>query len=626
MPPSIIPYRHLLRLSCLKRNYIRHLSTAPICLKDDANHVAAATAAVKEELLSDQRLQAMVAELETSANLQQGNDILLESIETLKPAQEVITVEEFMKLVHVFENSFSVRQLAEYSAVHHLPRHKRKKRQLIDGIVKKHWGIQTAEEFDAAREKEALERRRDIVKETFPATFQQMFFIIGSNGDTIRTIEEDYQVLITIDVDKKEYTVEGPSKAVAQAKKEILTHLNIIQEEVDVPKEIKDNTRLKNQVNDSLVDVSKLAGSFITLEQDKFSLASTSAENLMNAKRLLDLMLTEMGATSKKALDSADHTIVHKHMEYTVLPLHDSSAMPLYDKKMNWNKLEYSDKDVQDDYMVLDNQDMIGGIDNMKDLLIKPLNVVVGDNVSLEARFGKLLFHDDHLPFTSTTTNISSLFKNKTRFLNSMPPRKITTPYMPLIQTLDGGFHQRTIQLEYVNQSLLQAASENNEHSDLKRLLVEFLIQEDGNLHAKKVIAEKNRSVVDIVGLHGRIDVRLLAKQYLDYSDKQEEDHIQALLEQCKLVSYGEMAAPKQQSMLNQHLILSDISFINKKRYLFDDGLISVNHVEQQDKKVKRTEMMVTSVDPQTLDTSNAIERWPSFTNILKSIARKWEY
>lgn len=171
-----------------------------------------------------------------------------------------------------------------------------------------------------------------------------------------------------------------------------------------------------------------------------------------------------------------------------------------------------------------------------------------------------------------------------------MPPRKITTPYMPIIHSLDGGFHQRTIQLEYVNQWLIEEEG-RNENSDLKRLLVEFLIQEDGNLNVNKVLAEKNRSVVDVVGLHGRIDVRLVAKQYRSYAA--EDEHVQALLEQCKLVSYGEMAAPKQQSILNQQLALSDISFISKKRYLSDDGLISVNHVEQQDKKVKRTEMMV---------------------------------
>lgn len=64
-----------------------------------------------------------------------------------------------------------------------------------------------------------------------------------------------------------------------------------------------------------------------------------------------------MGATRKKALDSADHTIVHKHMEYTVLPMQDSSAMSFYDKKLNWNKLEYRNKEQQDDYVVLGSQE-----------------------------------------------------------------------------------------------------------------------------------------------------------------------------------------------------------------------------------------------------------------------------
>lgn len=34
---------------------------------------------------------------------------------------------------------------------------------------------------------------------------------------------------------------------------------------------------------------------------------------------------------------------------------------------------------------------MIGGIDNMKDVLVKPLNMSVGDNVSLEARLDTLI-------------------------------------------------------------------------------------------------------------------------------------------------------------------------------------------------------------------------------------------
>lgn len=63
-----------------------------------------------------------------------------------------------------------------------------------------------------------------------------------------------------------------------------------------------------------------------------------------------------MNATHKKALDTVDHTIVHKQMEFTVLPMHDSSSMAFYDKKLDWNKLEYKHKDEEDDYMVLNDQ------------------------------------------------------------------------------------------------------------------------------------------------------------------------------------------------------------------------------------------------------------------------------
>ncbi|KAI8637290.1 hypothetical protein BD408DRAFT_486337 [Parasitella parasitica] len=614
MSLCIPPYRHLLGIVSRRSHQRSCFSTARICRTNDGS---------KEELLPDQRLQAIVAELEKSSSILQTKDVLLESIEAFRPKKEVISTENMDRLYKLFQKSFSVRQLADYSAVHKLPRHGRLKNQLIDGIVKKHWGIQSTKDVDAARQRKALEMRRDTVKEIFPATFQQLFFIIGNNGDTIRNIEENYHVFITIDVDKQEYAVEGLSKAVAKAKEEILTHLNILEDQVDVPEKIKRDPQLRNDVNESLVDMSKLAASFITLEDDKFSLASTSAENLSNAKRLLNLTLTEMNATGKKALSTADHTVIHKDLEFTVLPMQDVLSMPFYDKKLNWNKLEYKKKDEKDDYMVFGGQEMVGEIGNTQDLLVKSLNNG-GDAISIEARFGKLLFQDNHHDISLSpgcATDLATLFKNRSLFLNSIPPRKITAPYIPIIRSLDGGFHQRTIQLDYVNQSLLAGKDEN---SDLKRLLVEFTTQENGSMNVKKIIAEKNRSVVDVLGMFGNVDVRLIAKQYLDYTN--DTTHVGELIERCKLMSYSQLSAPKQQPFLNDNFVLADISFINTKRYLFDDGLISVNHIEQQDKKVKRTEMMVTSLDPLTWNTANATDRWPSFIAIVKEIARRWDY
>lgn len=61
------------------------------------------------------------------------------------------------------------------------------------------------------------------------------------------------------------------------------------------------------------------------------------------------------------------------------------------------------------------------------------------------------------------------------------------------------------------------------------------------------------------------------------------------------LYSYSELNAPKTHSINNEsNMILSNITFLNKKRFLVDNSnLVSVNHVEQQDNRLRRTEFMV---------------------------------
>ena len=83
---------------------------------------------------------------------------------------------------------------------------------------------------------------------------------------------------------------------------------------------------------------------------------------------------------------------------------------------------------------------------------------------------------------------------------NRIPPRLLTTPFIPLTQ--DNGFHQRLIQLDYVDQSLLV----NYPHIDpidLQRLRVEFTVNNHGDMKFKRMIGEKKRSVIDILGVHG---------------------------------------------------------------------------------------------------------------------------
>lgn len=80
-----------------------------------------------------------------------------------------------------------------------------------------------------------------------------------------------------------------------------------------------------------------------------------------------------------------------------------------------------------------------------------------------------------------------------------MPPRQLTFPFIPL--TLDGGFHQRSVQLEYINKSLLEGA--DNKEIDLKKLNIEFVIDEQGGTTLKRLSGIQNQSIIDALNVYG---------------------------------------------------------------------------------------------------------------------------
>lgn len=222
---------------------------------------------------SNQRIEDIIAEFEKPLVESDPTGVdprttLLESVEKFKPRREIITKKNMERLRTQLNNAYTVDQLATIVVAHKLMRKGLKKAQLVNSIIEKHWGIKTSEQI----KEEEIKRQLDIVKQSFPASRQELFFIIGDNGNTIRNIEQENQVKVTIDVHSNEYIVEGPSAAVVKAKREILTHLNIRQDTMDIPTSVVENKDLKAEVSNSLVDISKVAGTFITLKDNKVCL------------------------------------------------------------------------------------------------------------------------------------------------------------------------------------------------------------------------------------------------------------------------------------------------------------------------------------------------------------------
>ncbi|KAG1473501.1 hypothetical protein G6F56_000918 [Rhizopus delemar] len=217
-----------------------------------------------QEILPEERLKELVAELEKPLKIEDNTTVLLEAIESLQPKSKILSDKEYEKLCNRLNKSYNRKQLAEYLAskeMYEAVKSKSTKKSMVGFILQNTWSIKTVGQL--------RDEKRRRVTQQFPATRQELFFIIGDNGNTIRNIETKNEVNITIDVLKNQYLVEGQPLAVEKAKKDIFSHLNIIEGHIQVPKEMIENEHFRSEISRVLTDVSKVSGSYILLNDDK---------------------------------------------------------------------------------------------------------------------------------------------------------------------------------------------------------------------------------------------------------------------------------------------------------------------------------------------------------------------
>ena len=224
-------------------------------------------------LLSDEKLQEILSEIEKPlqirSSIEDSKDVLLESVEMFKPSnQKILTSKKMESLRSNISNAFTVRQLRDYLEAKQVPPKKSfTKDKLLTQVINHQWGISTEEQL----KKEKLARQKLLVKDTLSSSKQELFFIIGDNGNTVRSIEQKNNVDIVVDIEKNMCIIEGLPDAVKQTKKDIQSYLTIQHEYIKIPREISSNSQLQAQVQQALPDLSKVTGTFISMKDSKVS-------------------------------------------------------------------------------------------------------------------------------------------------------------------------------------------------------------------------------------------------------------------------------------------------------------------------------------------------------------------
>ncbi|KAI9007547.1 hypothetical protein CLU79DRAFT_778036 [Phycomyces nitens] len=707
-----LTFRHLSSAQTLVRRSVFSYNAAPLtrltsfhssttCTDEPGSEPAAAkptkptkttkaSKAKKEapEILSPERLHAIMQRLVASPppqSVEAERSDLIREIDSHRIASypQGISTEKYNKLTEVLNRCYTVALMREYLKAKGIAP-KKLKSAMMRQIINECWGVMSKEQV----EKQLKNLKALQVREQVPASREELFFVIGNNGATLRNIENRSKATITIDVSKLQYILEGLPEEVKIAKEEIKACLPIVKKEYNIP-QLRDDmakTDFGVQSKNILSDISKVSNTYIHMNNGKFHIAALSLDALDNSKRQLELALTEMGYTDKKPLGVSDHTIVSlpdnstdptgkSEDPYIFIPTHDTLAMPLLTRKIGWSRIAQKtseehnwpsgSKHHQPLLRVISNKSTSEPVtielSGVADLLRETLKVPdeSKENISVEALFGHLLLKNpvsdqtrtnvltpplkSSFGFNTLQSMINERYYQNRTFFTTNPPGNFMAPLIPV--GINGGFHQRIIQAHYVNTSLLTTLTPNDGGNGLERLTIEFAEQKDGSIKLNRVLGEHGRAVVDALCVSGKIDIRILAKRYTLYTNENmpvPEGYanlplpktVEEMIKNCSLTGYSELSCPSFWShadISGSNMALVDVSFRNESRHLIEGTLVTVSHTERQEGRanfceLKATHLAGTAGEDEFLPVKNGLEHWDVMSSTLNHLARRWEY
>ncbi|CAO3616679.1 unnamed protein product [Cunninghamella blakesleeana] len=533
--------------------------------------------------------------------------------------------------------------------------------------MKDYWKITTKERELTKK----LIERKNAIKSQFKLKADELFFILEDNGALLKSIEKDHHIKITINVHDLQCTVEGPKKDIEKSTQIVRDAIALERQTVQLIDKDNQPSFIFTQIpHNTLNDLSKTTETYITVDDNKISLAAKSNATLENAKRKLSIFLQESGLTSKKPLQSANSTFIEETSSLSLMPLHDSVSMPSNMKSLGWSRICNNNKgcshdaengplffSLDDRTTYKDNSDLVPS-SHIKKLLESNFIEEENKRISMEARFGQLLFQNHHLqtrfinllvPDLSGNFGINELkeyfqkTKTSKQFFSGNPPHKMRSKLRPL--PLNEGYHRRIIKLDYIDSSLLCqlkdvnqniSSSSSSSHSPISRLQLEYIENDDGILEFKNIIGEHKRYTVDLLQIYENIDVRLIAKQYSLFdnpslesnSNHLDDDVLQSmrnLTKSCQLLGHSELDCPPHWKLGDNDMTLMNVTFNNQSRYQLKNNVVTLQYTEEQEDKSHRSEMIVTSLEDDK-ELKNEFNSWDEIWENVWNLSRDWKY
>ncbi|GJJ71146.1 hypothetical protein EMPS_03496 [Entomortierella parvispora] len=392
---------------------------------------------------------------QTKAGTTAATRVTLEDILALKPNKKSVTPEEFEKIKDTIARSFNVNQLKGVLRQQNRPSGG-KKSILINQIML----FMDLEIIVPTPKKEKIVEDPYFSAEAnhqsriFASNKRELFFILESEGDSLRQLEKEKHVRISINIADETYTIRGELEAIEEAKSRILELVAVTEEAWDISM-YKDRDAVVSNPS-VLEEIARRSRTFVSAgDSNTLTIAGRSNRHMEEAKRMFDLKM------QKPDQDVQNLTFTHQEDEFKRLgmfPVFDSATMTLDENQKSFLRVcqiePFADRsdDNQSFTPVQSTPSNINNLSGLKSIYQERVGAST-DRFDLSAHFGQLLFQNKlqemtlvPLPKSFDADNLAEWLENEDTpsFFSSLPFYKAVSK-LPLI-----GPKLRTIDVEYV--------------------------------------------------------------------------------------------------------------------------------------------------------------------------------
>ncbi|KAF9437936.1 hypothetical protein BGZ76_010479 [Entomortierella beljakovae] len=443
--------------------------------------------------------------------------VTLDDILALKPEGNKISVDDFNKLKELIAASFNVSQLKGVLRSQNQASNGKKSVLINQIMILLNLEVTAPKHQRSVVEDPYNTAEPILLQQIFPSNKRELFFILGSEGNSLRQLEKEKQVNISINIADETYIIKGGRESIAEAQQRVREMVAVTEESWDISSyNDKDLILSESSV---MEDIARRSDTYVVRGNEGYlNIAGRTDRDIEEAKRLFDVKL------SKKPDNIESLTFFHQEDELKpvgMFPVYDSINMSLDENKKSFFRICQTDPYVEDTVNYVDTiypaNSSLSSINSLEDLgnhMKETLKKTYQPNQTheLSANFGQVLHRNmnssmSQVPFPHSfdTLELDEWLKGAREpyFFQSLPFFKAVSQ-LPLISP-----KSKVIEVEYIPSSRQQPTLDTSEPINSSAVRLSFQFDNDGELYIHDGHVVNRQTLANLMMLGHPTDVQI---------------------------------------------------------------------------------------------------------------------